>query len=264
MNLPNKLTMARIIMVPIVVIVYLCIPTTIGVIDTKSGLAIRDILTFLIFAAASITDLLDGRIARKNNLITSFGKFADPIADKLLVNTLLIMMAATGQANLIAVLLMTARDLIVDGLRMVAAQHVVLCIVNGRTMVRIQPDEIFLGRITRLQIGKKLSQRTVSITDALFIPAQLQWRATQMRAVRSLMLALHELRQWCTHLHSQRQLQCGWMPRMTIHTVERQVLIALAKSLHLLNSPLHTFVSRQGRRIDEQPVEAARDVLIES
>ena len=121
MNLPNKLTMARIIMVPIVVIVYLCIPTTIGVIDTKSGLAVRDILTFLIFAAASITDLLDGRIARKNNLITSFGKFADPSADKLLVNTLLIMMAATGQANLIAVLLMTARDLIVDGLRMVAA-----------------------------------------------------------------------------------------------------------------------------------------------
>lgn len=123
MNLPNKLTMARIIMVPIVVIVYLCIPTTIGVIDSKSGLAVRDILTFLIFAVASITDLLDGRIARKNNLITSFGKFADPIADKLLVNTLLIMMAATGQANLIAVLLMTARDLIVDGLRMVAAQH---------------------------------------------------------------------------------------------------------------------------------------------
>ncbi|MDX8416935.1 MAG: CDP-diacylglycerol--glycerol-3-phosphate 3-phosphatidyltransferase [Absicoccus sp.] len=123
MNLPNKLTMARIIMVPIVVIVYLCIPTTIGVVDRRSGLALRDILTFLIFAVASITDLLDGRIARKNHLITSFGKFADPIADKLLVNTLLIMMAATGQANLIAVLLMTARDLIVDGLRMVAAQH---------------------------------------------------------------------------------------------------------------------------------------------
>ena len=109
MNLPNKLTMARIIMVPIVVIVYLCIPTTIGVVDRRSGLALRDIL--------------NGRIARKNHLITSFGKFADPIADKLLVNTLLIMMAATGQANLIAVLLMTARDLIVDGLRMVAAQH---------------------------------------------------------------------------------------------------------------------------------------------
>ena len=65
MNLPNKLTMARIIMVPIVVIVYLCIPTTIGVVDRRSGLALRDILTFLIFAVASITDLLDGRIARK-------------------------------------------------------------------------------------------------------------------------------------------------------------------------------------------------------
>lgn len=123
MNLPNKLTMARIIMVPVVVIVYLCIPTTVGVVDAKSGLALRDILAFFIFAIASLTDLLDGKIARKNNLITSFGKFADPIADKLLVNTLLIMMASTRQASLIAVLLMTARDLIVDGLRMVASQH---------------------------------------------------------------------------------------------------------------------------------------------
>lgn len=122
MNLPNKLTLLRILLVPVVVLVYLCIPDTVGIIEANTGLALRDIIAFLIFALASITDLLDGKIARKYNLITSFGKFADPIADKLLVNTLLILMVYVHQVNVIAVLLMIARDLMVDGLRMVASQ----------------------------------------------------------------------------------------------------------------------------------------------
>ena len=78
-------------------------------------------IAFVIFAVASITDFFDGMLARKNNWITSFGKFADPIADKMLVNTVLILMVYFHQANVIAVLLMIARDLIVDGLRMSAA-----------------------------------------------------------------------------------------------------------------------------------------------
>lgn len=123
MNLPNKLTVLRIILVPVVVLVYLCIPETVGIIYVQSGLAIRDVLAFILFALASLTDMLDGKIARKYNLITSFGKFADPIADKMLVNTCLILMVYTHQANVIAVLLMIARDLMVDGLRMVASQH---------------------------------------------------------------------------------------------------------------------------------------------
>lgn len=122
MNLPNKLTLLRILLVPVVVLVYLCIPDTVGIIEANTGLALRDVFAFLIFALASITDLLDGKIARKYNLITSFGKFADPIADKLLVNTLLILMVYVHQVNVIAVLLMIARDLMVDGLRMVASQ----------------------------------------------------------------------------------------------------------------------------------------------
>ena len=94
---------------------------SIGVIDAASGLALRDVIAFVIFAVASITDFFDGMLARKNNWITSFGKFADPIADKMLVNTVLILMVYFHQANVIAVLLMIARDLIVDGLRMSAA-----------------------------------------------------------------------------------------------------------------------------------------------
>lgn len=123
MNLPNKLTLIRIAMVPLVVIVYLLIPSDLGILHESNHLAFRDVLAFLIFAAASITDMLDGQIARKNNLITSFGKFADPIADKMLVNTVLILLVYTHQANVIAVLLMIARDLVVDGLRMIASQH---------------------------------------------------------------------------------------------------------------------------------------------
>ena len=118
MNIPNRLTIIRILLVPVVVAVYLCMDPTIGVIDEASGLALRDVIAFVIFAVASITDFFDGMLARKNNWITSFGKFADPIADKMLVNTVLVYF---HQANVIAVLLMIARDLIVDGLRMSAA-----------------------------------------------------------------------------------------------------------------------------------------------
>lgn len=123
MNLPNKLTMLRIVMVPVVVLIYLLIPQDFCVVLQTNGLALRDILAFLVFAAASFTDMLDGQIARKQHLITSFGKFADPIADKMLVNTLLILLVYTHQANVVAVLLMIARDLVVDGLRMLASQH---------------------------------------------------------------------------------------------------------------------------------------------
>lgn len=121
MNMPNRLTIIRILLVPVVVAVYLCMDPTIGVIDEASGLALRDVIAFVIFAVASITDFFDGMLARKNNWITSFGKFEDPIADKMLVNTVLILMVYFHQANVIAVLLMIARDLIVDGLRMSAA-----------------------------------------------------------------------------------------------------------------------------------------------
>ena len=122
MNLPNKLTLVRILLVPAAAIIYLAVPASWAPVVPSIGLAGRDLIVFAIFAVASFTDYLDGTIARSRNLITSFGKFADPIADKLLVNTLLILLAWSHQASVVAVLLMTARDLIVDGLRMGAAQ----------------------------------------------------------------------------------------------------------------------------------------------
>lgn len=123
MNLPNRLTVLRMILVPVVWACYLCIPADWMVLNAETGLSMRNIIVVLLFAAASITDLLDGKIARKRNLITSFGKFLDPIADKMLVNTTLILLVFSHQAGVLPVLLMTARDLIVDGLRLAASSQ---------------------------------------------------------------------------------------------------------------------------------------------
>lgn len=125
MNLPNKLSLFRVALVPIIVILFL----TDGIMEcfrihTANGdivFTLSDILVFVLFAVASFTDFLDGKIARSRNLITSFGKFVDPIADKLLVNSMLILFACTSRISVFAVLLMIWRDMIVDGLRMNAS-----------------------------------------------------------------------------------------------------------------------------------------------
>lgn len=125
MNLPNKLSLFRIALVPVIVILFLtdgimeCFRIHTGTGDVVFSLA--DILVFVLFALASFTDFLDGHIARSRNLITSFGKFVDPIADKLLVNTMLILFAYTARISVVAILLMIWRDMIVDGLRMNAS-----------------------------------------------------------------------------------------------------------------------------------------------
>ena len=111
MNLPNRLTMVRIAMIP----VYLLLLTGGNWCRFAAG---------LVFAAASITDYFDGRIARERNLITDFGKFMDPIADKLLVLLPFLYFCATepfGVADVWPVMLMVAREIIVSGFRLVAS-----------------------------------------------------------------------------------------------------------------------------------------------
>ena len=117
MNLPNKLTILRIIMIPIFVAVFYV-----------TAIPYNFIISAGIFALAAFTDFLDGYIARKYNLVTSFGKFLDPIADKVLVSTALIVMLCppTGIAIVpwhasILVATILARELIVSGFRLVAA-----------------------------------------------------------------------------------------------------------------------------------------------
>jgi len=126
MNLPNRLTMFRILMIPLIVLVmifpYAQFNIAIGHITFGFvSLPILNLIVLALFAIASFTDYLDGYIARKYHLVTSFGKFIDPIADKLLVNTMLILFAWKGIVPVVAVLLMLWRDTAVDGIRMITA-----------------------------------------------------------------------------------------------------------------------------------------------
>ena len=109
MNLPNKLTLWRIILVPFFVAALL-IP-----------FPLHTIVALVLFIAASITDMLDGRIARKRNLITDFGKFADPLADKILVLAALLCFVQNGWCDCIAVIIVLFREFTVTSIRLIAA-----------------------------------------------------------------------------------------------------------------------------------------------
>ena len=111
MNLPNKLTVLRVLMVPFFVLFML----------TDIGGAANKWIALVIFCVASLTDMLDGKIARARNLVTNFGKFMDPLADKLLVCSAMICMITTGQLAAWIVIIIIAREFIISGFRLVAA-----------------------------------------------------------------------------------------------------------------------------------------------
>ena len=113
MNLPNKLTILRVILIPFFVVCMLFDIT--GAADKWIAL--------VIFCVASLTDMLDGKIARKYNLVTNFGKFMDPLADKLLVCTALICLTSMNRLNVIVVLVIIAREFIISGFRLVASDN---------------------------------------------------------------------------------------------------------------------------------------------
>ena len=111
MNLPNKLTMLRIVLIlPFLLVLYLDVPGA-------------SYIALAIFILASLTDLLDGKIARSRNLITDFGKFADPLADKMLVVAAMLWFVENGQMPGWALLIVILREFAVSGLRMVASDQ---------------------------------------------------------------------------------------------------------------------------------------------
>lgn len=127
MNLPNKISLFRVCLVPVLVLLHVFPYEQVGIVvpTYRVGgiyLSLISIISVIIFAVASFSDYVDGNIARKRNLITSFGKFLDPIADKLLVNTCFILLAMDARVSVVAVIIMIWRDTIVDGIRMMASQ----------------------------------------------------------------------------------------------------------------------------------------------
>ncbi len=113
MNLPNKLTVLRVIMIPFFVLFML----------TDFAGAASKYIALAIFCVASFTDFLDGYLARRDNLVTNFGKFMDPLADKLLVCSALICLIPQGKLETWIVLVIIAREFIISGFRLVASDN---------------------------------------------------------------------------------------------------------------------------------------------
>lgn len=112
MNLPNKLTLLRVILVPFFVFFML-----------TDIVPFSPVIALVIFIAASVTDALDGHIARSRNLVTTFGKFLDPLADKVLVISALICLNSIGVIGAVPVIIIVAREFMVSGLRLVTANE---------------------------------------------------------------------------------------------------------------------------------------------
>ena len=120
MNTPNKLTVMRMILVPFLVLFML----------TGWGESANSYICLAIFVVASVTDWFDGYLARKNNLVTNFGKFMDPLADKLLVCSAMICMISLGRLPAWIVIINIAREFIISGFRLIAAENGVVIAAN--------------------------------------------------------------------------------------------------------------------------------------
>lgn len=166
MNLPNKLTIFRVILIPFF-IVFLLVPVT--PVDKWIALAI--------FIIASLTDLLDGKIARKYGLVTNFGKFMDPLADKLLVCSALICLIELDRIPSWMVIVIIAREFIISGFRLVAADNGVVIAASywGKFKTTFQmlavclliADIGALGLFTRIVLWIAVILTVVSLVDYL-------------------------------------------------------------------------------------------------
>lgn len=112
MNLPNKLTLFRVILIPFFIVALLV-----------NTIPYNDYIALAIFIIASFTDMLDGKIARKYNLVTDFGKFMDPLADKLLVCSALICLIELNRISAWMVIIIIAREFIISGFRLIASDN---------------------------------------------------------------------------------------------------------------------------------------------
>ena len=143
MNSPNKLTIFRIILVPIMVIIpFLKIPGDI------LNIPIQNLVIIAIFAIASYTDHLDGKIARKNNLVTTFGKFADPLADKILVLSAMLMLVEMDYLPAMIPIIVLTREFVVSGYRLIAVENggkVIAASIWGKIKTATQMIAIILA-----------------------------------------------------------------------------------------------------------------------
>ena len=166
MNLPTKITFTRIIMI-VVMIISLFVLNVINAINGwqtfelgNTGINLVFLILFIFFVIASYTDHLDGHLARKNNQVTDLGKFLDPVADKLLVNSLVIFLAAPAvfaryvpngdnviSFNVWCVIILVARDIVVDALRFIAASKGTVIAANIFGKLKTVLEMVAIGAV---------------------------------------------------------------------------------------------------------------------
>ena len=152
LNLPNKLTMTRIIMTMFIIFILLFPFQSAGLhmprlfVNESIVIDIKYLISGVLFIAASLTDFLDGYIARKYNLVTDFGKLIDAIADKILVNSVLIILSAQGCIHPIIPVIIILRDSVVNSIKMLAASKgkVVAAIKSGKAKTALLMTGIVL------------------------------------------------------------------------------------------------------------------------
>lgn len=124
MNLPNKLTLLRVILIPVFIVLFMMSIDDINIIHISIySISFFRLLSAIVFVVASITDYFDGVIARKYHLITNFGKLMDPLADKMLVVSALVMLASHSEVHYIMVLIVVLREIAISAIRLVALEQ---------------------------------------------------------------------------------------------------------------------------------------------
>jgi len=169
MNLPNKLTIFRIILVPVMVIISI-INLLGGLQGTFLEIPIAFWIMNIIFIIASITDKLDGYIARKNNQVTTFGKFADPLADKILVLSALMILVEYGKVPSWIPIIVLTREFIVSGYRLIAVEKggkVIAASIWGKLKTVTQMIAIIACFLDSFSFGQFIFR--VSTEEALYL-----------------------------------------------------------------------------------------------
>ena len=175
MNLPNKLTMVRIFMTFLIILILLFPFSAMGIdimplfINESLTVDIRYPIAGVLFILASVTDFIDGYIARSRNLITDFGKTMDAIADKILVNSVLIILCAQGFVHPIIPVVVIVRDTIVDSIKMVAGSkgNVVAAIKTGT----FKTASLMIGIVLTLFYNLPFELWNIHVSDFLLIVA---------------------------------------------------------------------------------------------
>ncbi len=172
MNLPNKLTIARIIFTVVIIILLLFPFYTINIYFPKyliNGIIvdIKYIIAGILFIIASITDFFDGYLARKYNIVTDFGKLMDAIADKILVNSVLIILAAISFISPAIPVIIILRDTIVDSIRMVASSKGK--VIAAMDLGRIKTNFLMIGIILTLFYNLPFEFWNINVADFLLV-----------------------------------------------------------------------------------------------